>query len=170
MNKSKPKKSFTSGMPLWQIEQLSRRSAEKIVEGTDNLKSWGKSGWFKFKSTGKWVHYRSAIELRTYRLLDSSGLLQEVGTELLIIPYNFKGANLNYVPDIILKTKGGKTWIIEVKPHSQLEEEKNVAKWDAARLWCFSKGARFKVITEKNAESVVEIIKEKDAEQNGKTS
>ena len=92
--------------------------------------------------------------------LDELGVLEAIGAEALIIPYEFKGATLNYVPDIVMKTKSGRTYLIEVKPHNQQEEEKNVAKWKRAREWCFARGVKFLVVTEKNRDELGDLLNE----------
>lgn len=141
-----------------QVERLSLANAKSIVNGTSKLKSWGKSGYYKFKSTGRWLHYRSTLELSVYRKLDESGVIKDIEGEILIIPYTFKGATLNYIPDIIVKTSSNRVYVLEVKPSDQLTEEKNVAKWDKASEFCFAKGAKFIVITENNLEQVKDLV------------
>jgi hypothetical protein len=154
------KKKHTSNAPMNKttVEKLSKRNAKEIIQGTDKLKSWGKTGWFKSKKQGKWYHYRSSIELNVLKEIDKSEKVIMYETECFAIPYNFKGATLNYIPDIILKTNKDKVYVIEVKPSNQLTEEKNLAKWDRAKSWCHSKQAKFFVITEKDFDKIDEIL------------
>ena len=142
-----------------QIERLSKKNAIKMIQGRDKLKSWGHSGYYKAKRLRRWFHYRSSIELNVIKVLDeASDYIEDFDTECFYIPYDFKGAQLNYVPDLILKTKNGKTFVIEVKPAAQLEEEKNVAKWATARRWCWKQGCKFFVITDKDWENLIPIL------------
>jgi len=72
-----------------------------------------------------------------------------------------------YFPDFIIKTKNGKRFMIEIKPSIQtkkptpkikkskafmresLEYIKNMAKWQAADVYCNDNGMEFKIFTEK---------------------
>lgn len=164
--KSKSKKIDTSKMTRGQVEKLSRKNAEKIIAGTDKLKSWGKTGWYKSNRLDKWFHYRSSIEQTFLIELDGAAeYIEDFDTECFYIPYHYKGATLNYVPDIITKTTNGNVFILEVKPAAQLSDPKNVAKWDEAKRWAWRNGAKFLVITEKdygNVEEILTLLENKD--------
>jgi len=72
-----------------------------------------------------------------------------------------------YYPDFIIKTSKGKRYMIEIKPSAQtkkprpktkktkafmresLEYIKNVAKWQAADVYCNDNNMEFKIFTEK---------------------
>ena len=150
----------TSKMSRAQVERLSKRSAKKIIQGTDKLKSWGKSGSLRLN---KYFQFRSSIELNVIRQLDlAEDFIEDFDTECFLIEYKYKGATLNYVPDVILKTVNGNVYVIEVKPASQLREDKNIAKWDRAKTWCWNRNARFFVITEKDCDNIIDIIKNFD--------
>lgn len=74
----------------------------------------------------------------------------------------------NYWPDFVIETDNGEVFVIEVKPYKDtvppkksnnksrktvLTENKNwtvnQAKWKAAQAYCYKKGWKFKIITEK---------------------
>ena len=140
---------------LQEIEKLSRKNAQAIIEKRDNLKktSWGKTGWYMWQSMTDeivWTSFRSGLELRIYKDLDESKLISAVKEEPLIIPYNFKGAKLNYVPDLLIKAKNGNVYLIEIKPDALTEEPKNLAKWEAAKSFCIENGINFSIMTDKN--------------------
>lgn len=148
-----------------QVERLSRKNAKAIVGGYDKLRSWGKSGWFKSKRLNRYYYFRSMIEANVLKLLDESeDQIVDFDTEKFYIPYQFKGATLNYCPDIILRTKSNKVYVVEVKPEAQLTEEKNLAKWAEAREWCWRQGVRFFVITEKDYPKLIEILQAFDSD------
>jgi len=101
------------------------------------------------------------IEANVIRTLDEAeDFIVDFDVEQFIIPYPFKGATLNYVPDVILKTRNGSIFVIEVKPSSkkELTNEKNVAKWDRAKVWCWNRGVRFLVITDKDWPQLIKIL------------
>lgn len=159
MKKKIKKKSYTQGMNKQQVERLSKSSARKIIQSTDNLRSWGKHGYYKSLRLNKYFYFRSSIEANVLKTLDQAeDLVEDFATEQFMIEYQFKNATLNYVPDFILKTKSGNRYVIEVKPVSQLQEEKNVAKWNTAKPWCWSRGVRFFVITDKDWPNLIEIL------------
>ncbi len=150
-------------MTKWEVERLSKQSAKKLVQGTSPLKSWGTSGWYKSLRLNKYFHFRSMIEANVMRTLDEADdVVKDFATEQFIIPYQyFDGENaitFNYVPDFILKTTKGNTFVIEVKPTSQFQDKKNIAKWNTAKPWCWSRGVRFFVISEKDWPNLIQII------------
>jgi hypothetical protein len=158
----KPKKKLTKP----QAEALSRTNVKKIIQGTDNMKSWGKTGWYRSTRikdetgrTFKWFHYRSTIELAVIQELDKAkNLILDYDGECFYIPYEYKGMTCNYVPDFICKTNGGTVYVIEVKPASQLKDPKNQAKWSQAKRWCWQNKAKFIVITDKDKEQLIPIL------------
>ena len=142
-----------------QVERLSKRNARAIIQGTDKLKSWGTSGWYKSVRLNKFYNFRSMIEANVIRTLDeSANLVENFDTEVFMIPYQWKGATCNYVPDVIVKTKSGKVIVIEVKPLSQTNNERNQAKWSAAKTWCWSRGVEFIVVTDKDWERLPDVL------------
>jgi hypothetical protein len=168
-NKPKRKQAQKKTLTRGQVEKLSRRNAEKLVAGTDNLKSWGKTGWYKSRRLDRWYHYRSSLEQTILTELDEAEeFIVDFDTECFYIPYQFKGATLNYVPDIITKTKNESVFIIEVKPANQLKDPKNKAKWAEAKRWAWRNGARFVVITEKeydNVEQILQYLEDKEVKK-----
>lgn len=143
-----------------QAERLSRKNAKSIIHGTTKLKSWGKSGWYKSKRLNKFYNFRSMIEANVIRTLDEAeDIVEKFDMEVFMIPYKWKGATCNYVPDIILRTTGGNTVVVEVKPLSKAKDERNIAKWEAAKTWCWNRGAKFIVITDKDWERLPDILR-----------
>jgi len=118
---------------------------------------------------GKTPTYRSGWEFAFMKFCDENPSIQTWASEAIKIPYRnpFTGKATIYVPDFFIqyKTKKGKNMVelIEVKPDNQTMMEKagnskhnqahailNMAKWEAARAYCKSKGITFRVITEKD--------------------
>ena len=111
---------------------------------------------------GKYYNYRSRLEREVFEKLDElADVVVQFDTEKVIIPYFYKGAQLNYVPDVILKTSSGNVYILEVKYTRDIKAKKNKEKWEAARDFATAYGATFKVITEKDIANLREILTNK---------
>lgn len=135
-----------------QIESISRSNARAIIKGKDKLKSYGHSGSVYLSNLKKHIHYRSMLERSIFEKLDKIPSVIDLESEGLRIEYWWKGAILNYVPDIIIKLKSGVVWILEVKPKSRINDPKNKAKFIAAREFCRTRGnhLEFGVVTSPN--------------------
>jgi hypothetical protein len=131
-------------------------------------------GKYTLKNPEKYVGrktptYRSSWEFAFMKFCDENPAIQTWASEAIKIPYRnpFTGRATVYVPDFFIqyKTKKGKNMVelIEVKPdkqttmenagrsrHNQAHVALNLAKWEAARAYCKSKGISFRVITEKD--------------------
>jgi hypothetical protein len=127
----------------------------------------------KYKGTFP-IIYRSGLELRFMRWVDSNSNILSWGSESVIIPYQnpLTGRVSRYFTDfnVTLRNKNGQIekFIVEIKPSSQTvppnqkqknkktlmrqqaEYVKNQAKWLAATAFCESKNSRFIIITEKH--------------------
>ena len=124
------------------------------------------------------IIYRSGLEFRVMRWLDTNNSVVSWGSESLSIPYqkpNIKTGKITkhrYYPDfnVLFKTdKGYQKYLIEVKPYNQtippkvhgnkkqstiLYEQRawitNTCKWEYAKNWCDANGYKFLIITEKD--------------------
>lgn len=117
--------------------------------------------------------YRSGWELKFFRWCDCNPNILAWNSEGVIIPYKspLDGRIHRYFVDGLITIKestGAKTYLIEIKPSSQVKapekkkykrkttmiyEQKtwvvNQAKWEAAGKWAKKKGIEFKILTEK---------------------
>lgn len=140
----------------------------------------GKRGKYNAAKTGKFfpLHpekytgqlpliYKSSLEFRCMRYLDSNPIIQQWKYEGLSIKYFDKstGKARRYYIDFTAVAKVGniqKTLWIEVKPSCECHPPKNKnnvkacltylmnqSKWEAARLMAKSKGCEFHILTEK---------------------
>jgi hypothetical protein len=121
------------------------------------------------------IVYRSGLELKSFRYLDNNPNVITWGSESIVIPYESPadGKIHRYFVDLVaaLKSKDGtiKKLLIEVKPEKQTRPptitpnkkqktmlyEKyqfavNLAKWEAAKAWCKTKGYIFIILNEKH--------------------
>jgi len=115
------------------------------------------------------IVYRSNWERKFMLYCDRNDDIIYWASEELSIPYvNPIDRKVHrYFPDFIIKTKNGKRFMIEIKPSIQtkkptpkikkskafmresLEYIKNMAKWQAADVYCNDNGMKFKIFTEK---------------------
>ena len=131
-------------------------------------------GKYSLKNPAKYIGttvptYRSSWEFAFMRFCDEHNSVSNWASEAVKIPYRnpLTGKHTIYVPDFFIqyKTKKGKNMVelIEVKPNNQTTMESagksrhnqahvalNMAKWEAARAYCKSKGLTFRVVTEKD--------------------
>ena len=136
-------------------------------------------GIYKPKNPKKYIGttpvYRSMLELKAFRYLDNNPNVLSWGSESVVVPYISPVDNRihRYFVDLVakLQSKDGtiKKLLIEVKPEKQTRPpvestrkkqktiiyEKfqygvNMAKWEAARNWCKSKGYIFIIMNEKH--------------------
>ena len=131
-------------------------------------------GKFELKNPDKYMGnrtptYRSSWEFAFMQMCDNHPNIRHWASESIKIPYRnpLTGKQTIYVPDFFIqyKTKKGRNMVelIEVKPdnqvtmesagkskHNQLAVALNMAKWEAARAYCKSKGMSFRVVTEKD--------------------
>ena len=115
------------------------------------------------------IVYRSNWERKFMVYCDRNDDITYWASEELAIPYinSIDRKKHRYYPDFIIKTIKGKRYMIEIKPAAQtrkpkpktkrtkafmresLEYIKNVAKWQAADVYCNDNGLEFKIFTEK---------------------
>ena len=125
----------------------------------------------KYKGTTP-ICYRSSLELKYMRWLDSNSNIIQWGSESVTIPYikpTDGKIHRYYIDfDFIIKDRHGKRhkFLIEVKPAKQCAPPKkgkkskktllqeqitwatNSAKWTAARDWAKKHGYKFTIVTE----------------------
>ncbi len=94
--------------------------------------------------------YRSSWEKAFMEYCDASENVVMWGVEPFPIMYLSPKDNKmhRYYIDIVMKMKNGQKHLIEIKPKSQCNQPINLAKWEAARMYCSKIGAIFTVVTE----------------------
>lgn len=130
-------------------------------------------GYYKPRNPRKFVNpqnliYRSGLELRFFTYVDNHPDITLVASEEIKISYIHPQTRKFhwYYPDYVIKTKQGKTFVVEVKPASQTKPpninrkktkrlitetqtfEINEAKWAAAVKWCEERDIKFLIMTE----------------------
>jgi hypothetical protein len=123
----------------------------------------------KYAGDPSTIILRSSWERRFCKWVDSNPNVISWSSESFCIPYisPLDGKMHRYFPDnlMTIKTKEGvKTYLVEIKPHSQANPSNsrrrktfiretevyavNMSKWEAADKWCKVRGYEFIVLTE----------------------
>ena len=129
-------------------------------------------GKFNMKNPNKYVGKRTPMSRSSWefvfmRMLDEHPGVESWASESIQIPYRdpLTGKHTIYVPDffVVYKDKTGKkrAEVVEVKPsnhtlrervgksrYNQEQYVKNLAKWEAATIWCRQQGIKFRVVNE----------------------
>jgi hypothetical protein len=129
-------------------------------------------GIFKLKNPQKYVGlkdptYRSGWELTFMNFCDTTESVTKWSSEPFRIPYTcpLTGKNTVYVPDFLItyldRNKKEQIELVEIKPanqtfiehvgkskYNQAQFVKNQAKWQAAKVWCSSRGIKFRILSE----------------------
>lgn len=112
------------------------------------------------------IVYRSSWEREAFKWCDWEDIVLQWSSEEVHIPYSPPTGNKMrmYYPDLLIKLKGGKMLLVEIKPESETKEpmpwennyerkiEKfnvNAAKWTAAEEYAEEKGWEFQIWTER---------------------
>lgn len=101
------------------------------------------------KSCNERVYYRSLFELNAILYLESNEAVLSYKIEPYQIEYSFMGKKRNYVVDCLVEYRNGKKVIVEFKPNCHLKNDKNVAKFESAKIFAEKMGYEFEVWTEK---------------------
>lgn len=118
--------------------------------GEDNPQ-WGKPA---HKLSGKGikgyyngVFFRSLMEASfIINFLEKNNLKYENGElRKFAIPYIFEGRKRNYFCDYVVENN-----YYEIKPLALHTQPRNVAKWDAAKMWCEKNLKTFKIFSEQD--------------------
>src|SRR5581483_9137771 len=80
----------------------------------------------KYKGDASQIFYRSSWELKLMLRCDTDPNIVEWSSEEIVIPYvsPLDGKVHRYFPDFKIKTKQGKTMVIEIKPLTQTKPPK----------------------------------------------
>lgn len=116
------------------------------------------------------IAYRSSWERVFHRHLDLNNNVKKWSSEEIIIEYYYPLDEKmhRYFPDYYVEFTNGKKAVIEIKPHAETLQPvykpgqnkrvfgdrmatyvKNIAKWEAAKIFCQNRGWEFHVFTEK---------------------
>ena len=124
-----------------------RKNRHKVVDG--RVIGRFKTGYFVSKKNAKLLWYESSYELVAFTCLENDNTVVSYDRCPFAIPYSSVKKQRLYFPDILVKYINDNEVIIEVKPFALLAFGENSTKFQAAKEFCFQKGLRFVIWTEK---------------------
>lgn len=127
---TKNARSFIQHCSKERVEKISDSVSKLYLEGFRPRTSYD-DGWVATR-IGEKVYCRSSYEKQAVNLLNSFEDVISIKAEPLRIPYEINGIRRYYLPDLLVSTAKGDLYLIEVKPRSQIEEERNQIKFVAA--------------------------------------
>ena len=128
-------------------EACSANVAARIADGTFKPHSNHKCGWHDSPKAGH-IWYRSSYEQRYYEILDSDSTVIGYEVEPFVIPFEFGGITLNYIPDVLVLYEDGSRMLVEIKPSGLVSLPKNAAKIEAGTSFCDGHKLTMEVVTE----------------------
>ncbi len=124
----------------------------------------------KYAGDATKIIFRSSWELKAFKMIDEEPNIVKWSSEELVIPYiGIDERPHRYFVDLVIITKNGGKYIIEIKPFAQTKKpnkgkgkkkestfinecityETNQRKWIAASKWAKENGMHFLIWTEK---------------------
>lgn len=121
---------------------------------------------------GNGIRYMSSWEKKAFNFLDFHPGIEKISSEPFGIEYLHPDGKIHrYYPDLLVKTKNGKKFLVEIKPLEQTIPPKqpkrltkkaqenyikafetfqiNTSKWNSAREFCSKNNLEFIILTEK---------------------
>lgn len=112
-----------------------------------------KKGVFYSIKNQKELRYDSSLELCAYQILEQLSKVKSYDRCKFSIDYTFKDSMHKYLPDIEVVYIDGSKDIIEVKPIYLINDEKNQAKFIAAKEYCDRNNMKYSIWTDKDIKS-----------------
>lgn len=130
-------------------ERRSRIISQLILQGKCvSNHPRGLSGKYFSTKLKEYITYRSLWEKKYFIYLDSNPDILSYDVEPFKIPYVYKGIEKNYIPDLLIRYKCGKKYILEIKPTRWLNTDITQAKATAGRKYAEERGMVYKIVTE----------------------
>ena len=132
-------------------KRISETRSRRISEGKITTNAYGKHGSYVSSKSGETEYFHSSFELRRMKALDAClGVSSWTKRHGIYIPYGDK----HYIPDFLVKTTDGKVLLEEVKGWVADVDVFN-AKNDAAEWLCKQRGWEYRVLYEKDIDTVL---------------
>lgn len=108
-----------------------------------------RKGWISISKCKEDIYYGSSWEKHLIELCENSNEVKEV-YRCKVIPYKFNDESKRYLPDLLVELINGNFILFEVKPSSELNLPRVLAKANAGRIWCNERGYEYRFFTEKD--------------------
>jgi hypothetical protein len=103
--------------------------------------------------------FRSLLELKCIKLMESSKRVKSFRIEPFSIPYTVKAGNRvykkKYKPDFLVEYNDGTRDVYEIKPVLQNKFRLNQIKWEHARRILQKSGVGFRIINDKLLKKII---------------
>jgi len=136
-------------------ETLKNKSPEEKQASRDKaMHTLHKNGYGKknvrvySKKRAEFMNCRSSYEKKAIEKMDNDEDILYYEYEPVTIPYVFDKEDHSYYPDFLVEHRFDGSKIIEVKPKNLVEHEVNIAKFEAARLYCEEYDLLYEIWTE----------------------
>ncbi|RTL01055.1 MAG: hypothetical protein EKK57_05690 [Proteobacteria bacterium] len=136
-------------------KEVSQRVSKLYLDG--KLEPYGKnhiSGHFDSIKFNDRFYYQSSYELKFLEFCESSIKINQLIKSPYRIEYEIDGRIYNYIPDFLVNNK----ILIEIKPESLLEFDKNPHKFKAGENFCIKNDIKFIIVTEAELENLEKVL------------
>lgn len=102
------------------------------------------------EKNGAMIHWESLLEKDFIKVLEFDSTIISYESQPIEINYIHNNKEKKYYPDFKAITNTNEIFLYEVKPSEKINDEKNMEKFEAARLFCKENHWNFKIVTEKD--------------------
>ena len=108
-------------------------------------------GRFPSAKMDRMIRFNSSIERDLIYWLDFSSPVISFQEQPFPIIYHKEGRSRDYryTPDFFVETRGGQMFVIECKPQSKINTERNQLLCEVAQQWCAENSMTFVVVTDR---------------------
>jgi hypothetical protein len=136
-----------------ETQQASSYSSKPASPYGSSIRRGFHRGIYTSTKTGRRETFDSSYELRRFKALDEHPLVENWGRPKMRIRYRLGKRKKNYHPDILVKYYDGRIFLEEVKG-AVWQKLMFVKKNQAAKLLCKCRGWHFRIIWEKDLETL----------------
>ncbi len=132
---------------------LRDENIKRITEMSKNHSTYTNGHFLSDKSLRP-LFFRSSLELKAYELLEDLGDVVKIEYEPYILEYEYKGKRKKYIPDMLITTRNGDIFLIEVKPTRRIMDHKKLDKIASAVDFCSKNGIQFVLIDDREISTI----------------
>lgn len=143
-------------------KRINRKHSKKKSKNKKKKKKHYITGTHHSKKCETPIKFRSSWEKTVCEWFDNDNNIISYTYENIKIEYisNLKTGKIrNYYPDFFVIFNDGTEKLIEVKRKSQVNNQINIKKFHAAKLWCKKKNVQFELITDDQIKEYRKLLK-----------